>query len=191
MRKSAQERREDVVRAALSQFSGYGFHGTPTDAIAREVGVSQPYLFRLYPSKRDIFLAAGHDCFQRIYNAFDAATHGKTGEEALAAMREAYREIAEDRELLLMQLQLYVVSSSDEKVRQQVTVWWNHLWELLIQTTGLSHEEITDFMACGMLINVMVALGVSDSHPGWIALNHGHEGAQQEGQDLSELPDAA
>ncbi|RBM20676.1 TetR/AcrR family transcriptional regulator [Streptomyces sp. PT12] len=174
MRKTANERREDVVRAALSGFSRYGLHGTSTDSIARDVGISQPYLFRLFPTKRDIFLTAGRVCFERTYHAFATAARGKTGEDALAAMRQAYGELAADRELPLMQMQLYVAASSDEAVRQQVSAWWKGLWTLVSQTTGLPPHSITDFMACGMLINVMVALGVSGDHQGWDVLGkHG------------------
>jgi len=57
VRMSAEERRESVVRAAMSEFAHGGYHGTSTEAIARRVGVSQPYLFRLFPNKQAIFLA--------------------------------------------------------------------------------------------------------------------------------------
>ncbi|NJQ14280.1 TetR/AcrR family transcriptional regulator [Streptomyces bohaiensis] len=190
MRKSAEERRTEVVRAALRSFSRYGFHGTSTDSIARAIGVSQPYLFRLYPTKRDIFLAAGRSCFERTSLAFNAAAEGLTGEEALNAMRRAYGELAGDRELLLMQLQLYVASSSDEELRDEVTRWWDDLWLLVAQLTSLPPEDINQFMSCGMLINVMVALGISDGHQGWDVLlaNLPGDGAAPSGDERPPEP---
>ncbi|HEY5837062.1 TetR/AcrR family transcriptional regulator [Streptomyces sp.] len=167
MRKTADERRADVVRAALKEFSRFGLYGTSTDAIARAVGVSQPYLFRLYPTKRDIFIAAGHHCFQRTCEAFRDAAHGLDGQEALDAMRLAYLQFAEDRELLLMQMQLYVAANSDEEIRREVLQWWHELWSLLGRLTGIRDSVITEFMSCGMLMNVLVALDACDGSLGW------------------------
>ena len=58
VRMSAAERRESVIRAAMSEFARGGYSGTSTEVIANRVGVSQPYLFRLFPGKKAIFLAA-------------------------------------------------------------------------------------------------------------------------------------
>lgn len=55
---SAQERRESVVRAAIAEFALKGYYGTSTEAIAKRVGVTQPYLFRVFPGKKAIFVAA-------------------------------------------------------------------------------------------------------------------------------------
>jgi AcrR family transcriptional regulator len=158
MRKTATERRADIVQAALKEFSRRGLHGTTTDAIARAAGVSQPYLFRLYESKRDIFLAAGRYGFERTQEAFETATSGLHGDEALEAMKVAYDKLAEDRDLLMMQMQLYVAASSDEEIRQRVVRWWGELWRLCERLTDRFGDVIVDFMACGMLVNVMVAL---------------------------------
>lgn len=158
MRKTADERRAEVVRAAVREFSRRGLHGTSTDTIARAVGVSQPYLFRLFNSKLDIFIAAGEHCFRRTSQAFEAAARGTTGESALKTMSEAYQELAVDRELLMMQMQLYVSACCDEQVRAAVRRWWDDLWALVTQLTGLPDETITGFMSSGMLINVTVAL---------------------------------
>ncbi|WP_406530887.1 helix-turn-helix domain-containing protein, partial [Streptomyces sp. I8-5] len=57
-RMSAEERRESVIRAAITEFARGGYSATSTEAIAKRVGVSQPYLFRLFPSKQAMFLAA-------------------------------------------------------------------------------------------------------------------------------------
>ena len=54
----AAERREELIAAAVHEFAHGGLHGTPVERIARRVGVAQPYVFSLFPSKRDLFLAA-------------------------------------------------------------------------------------------------------------------------------------
>src|ERR1044072_8415435 len=115
VRMSAEERREGVVRAAMSEFARGGYHGTSTEAIAKRVGVSQPYLFRLFPGKKAIFLAAADRCVQDFRQLLQGAAEGLTGEEPLDAMAQAYTEvIAEQPEWLLMQMQVYVAAAAAE-----------------------------------------------------------------------------
>jgi AcrR family transcriptional regulator len=57
MRKSADERREEILEIAIEHFAVGGYHGTSTEVIAKEAGISQPYLFRLFRTKRELFLA--------------------------------------------------------------------------------------------------------------------------------------
>src|SRR3954470_8109605 len=108
VRMSAEERRESVIRAAMSEFARGGYHGTSTEAIARRVGVSQPYLFRLFPGKKAIFLAAADRCVQDFRQLLMDAAEGREGEAARQAMGDAYiRIIAEQPDRLLMQMQVY------------------------------------------------------------------------------------
>src|SRR3954466_7120416 len=75
-RLSADEARAGVIESAVRAFASGGLHGTSTEEIARLAGVSQPYLFRLFGTKRDLFLAAVERAFARIEAAFeDAAEH--------------------------------------------------------------------------------------------------------------------
>src|SRR5436309_11357156 len=107
-RKTAEERREEIVEAAFAEFAERGLHGASTDAIARRAGVSQPYLFRLFGTKKDLFLAAIDRCFRVTHETFLRAAEGKRGQEALRAMGEAYMELLADRQKLLMQMQGHV-----------------------------------------------------------------------------------
>src|SRR5919206_1948080 len=102
-RKSAQQRREELVEAAFAEFAHKGLHGTSTDVIARRAGVSQPYLFRLFGTKKELFIAALNRCFRVTLETFMRAAEGKRGEEALLAMGAAYQDLLADREKLLMQ----------------------------------------------------------------------------------------
>ena len=82
-RKSAEERREDVLQAAREVFAHHGLSGASTDEIARRAGISQPYLFRLFRTKKELFLAAVERCFSETRDTFEQAAEGKTGDEAL------------------------------------------------------------------------------------------------------------
>jgi len=92
-RKSAEERREDVLQAAREVFAHHGLSGASTDEIARRAGISQPYLFRLFRTKKELFLAAVERCFSETRDTFEQAAEGKTGDEALTAMGKAYGEL--------------------------------------------------------------------------------------------------
>ena len=101
---SAAARREQIVDVAVEHFARTGLHGTSTEAIARGAGVSQPYLFRLFGTKRGLFLAVALRCHDRTIATFRAAARGATVAERLEAMGRAYAEMLSDRTLLLSQM---------------------------------------------------------------------------------------
>src|ERR671918_1470425 len=107
-RMSAEERRDAVIRAAITEFARGGYQGTSTAAIANRVGVSQPYLFRLFPDKRAIFLAAAMRCTYDIRERFAEVSEGMPPGKAHHAMADAYADMIADRDRLLFQMQMYV-----------------------------------------------------------------------------------
>lgn len=159
-RMSAEERREEVLRAATIEFAGGGFEGTSTATIARRVGVSQPYLFRLFPSKHALFLAAVRHAFEVVEQAMREAAEGLQGPAAISAMGDCYRELLTDTPLLQFQLQLYAASLHDPACRDLARRGMSNLWQMLAGATREDPEAITQFLARGMLLNVLTALGV-------------------------------
>ncbi|WP_411576105.1 TetR/AcrR family transcriptional regulator [Streptomyces mutabilis] len=173
VRMSAEERRESVIRAAMSEFSRGGYYGTSTEAIAKRVGVSQPYLFRLFPGKKAIFLAASQRCLQETRQVFVEASEGLHGEEALHAMADAYtRLIAEQPEKLQMQLQTYVAVSAaeaagDHEFGEMVRKGWMEIFDAVHVPLGGDVNETTTFMAYGMLVNALSGMGFPPEHRVW------------------------
>lgn len=163
---SAEERREAVVAAALVEFSERGLAGTSTEDIARRAGISQPYLFRLFPTKKDLFIAVVARAFARIHAAFEQASEGVAGQDALMAMGEAYEALLEDRQLLLSQLHAYA-ASDDPDIRQAAREGFKDLWELVEQRSGLRGDEVKRFFAMGMLLNVVAALDLPRLDERW------------------------
>src|SRR6187402_196175 len=159
-RQTADERRAEVVRAALTEFAAGGYAGTSTEAIARAVGVSQPYLFQLFGTKRELFLAVVRHGFQRTRLVFhEAANRGPQDDPAcsiLDLMGLAYMRLLSDRDLLLVQLQAYAACGDDD-VRQVVREEFAALHESVKRDSGASNEEIHHFFAEGMLLNVAAA----------------------------------
>ncbi|MGW2717894.1 TetR/AcrR family transcriptional regulator [Streptomyces sp. NPDC001492] len=175
-RMSAEERRESVIRAATTEFARGGYYGTSTEAIAKRVGVSQPYLFRLFPGKKALFLAVAQRCMEDTVRTFEEAAKGLEGEEALRAMANAYTKvIAEQPERLLMQMQMYVTvgaaeQAGDRELGEAVRNGWMRLWDTVHLPLGADVDGTTTFMAYGMLINCLVAMGFPPEHRVWEGL---------------------
>jgi AcrR family transcriptional regulator len=156
-RMTAGERRETIVEAAVAEFARTGLHGTSTEAIAARAGISQPYLFRLFGTKKDLFLACLARCYERLGAIFAAAAHGAGEGEALGAMGAAYAELLADREMLLMQMQMYA-ACEDPEVRRAASRGYAELWQLVQRLSGAPEEELRAFFATGMLLNVAAAM---------------------------------
>jgi len=155
---SADERREAVLDAAVIEFGQNGFVAATTGAIARRVGVSQPYLFRLFPSKKAIFLGTMQRCFSTIENLFNDVTDGVPADEAMTAMGKAYNGLLENREILQMQLQMWAMACQDEEVRALARRGMSRLWTLAQKLSGADDHQVMQFMANGMLLNVFAAM---------------------------------
>jgi AcrR family transcriptional regulator len=156
-RKSAEVRREEILEAAMKEFAYGGLHGTSTEKIAVRAGISQPYLFRLFGTKKDLFIASSTRCFGRVLAAFQEAAEGKTGYEAKKAMGLAYEQLLADREMLLGQMQMYA-ACSDPEICAATRAGFAELFRFVEHAAGLSTEEIRDFFAMGMLMNVAAAM---------------------------------
>src|SRR5947207_13237264 len=89
-RKSATERRDEILEAALVEFAARGLDGGSTETIAKAVGISQPYVFRLFGTKKQLFLATIERCMRGTLEMFHTASAGLKGEEALHGIGEAY-----------------------------------------------------------------------------------------------------
>ena len=165
-RQTAETRREAVLEAAAREFSRNGLHGASTDAIAKAAGISQPYLFRLFGTKKELYLATTRLKMEETYQAFERASRGKTGTEALHAMGEAYTGLIEDRERLQLMLQCFA-GCEDDDVREEVRRVWRDLVELAERTSGEPPEVVSTFFAKGMLLNVLNAMQLFDDPTPW------------------------
>src|ERR1700690_4156965 len=95
-RMPAAERRELVLEAAMTDFAVGGLAGTSTEDVARRAGISQPYLFRLFPTKKALFIELIERCFRRVQDTFVAAAGDRTGEEAPMAMADSYTRLLDE-----------------------------------------------------------------------------------------------
>jgi AcrR family transcriptional regulator len=165
---TAEERREEILAAAERVFAARGLHGTPTMEIAKAAGISQAYLFRLFPTKAELFLALVERCNERIRQTFvDAAAAARAaGEPVMTAMGQAYIGLLADRDLLLNQLNAHA-ACDDPAVRDQMRRGFAQLVELVERETGAGAEEVRTFFAHGMLLNVLAAMQAQDVDEHW------------------------
>jgi AcrR family transcriptional regulator len=165
-RSTAGERREAVLAAAMREFADKGLHGASTDAIAGAAGISQPYLFRLFGTKKGLYLATARRGMEEVYGRMAAAAEGLDGRERLRAMGEAYQELLlADRMRLKLMMQCFV-SADDPEIREVVRATWTDL-VALAEESGESGEVVSHFFATGMLLNVMLQMGLFDDATPW------------------------
>jgi AcrR family transcriptional regulator len=179
-RLSADERRAEIVEAAIKAFASGGLAGTSTEDIARLAGVSQPYLFRLFGTKRDLFIAAVERAFDRIEAEFDLAAARLDPDEAakvgmnpvLFAIGRHYQDMMADRTLLRFQLHAYA-ACDDSEVRVVVRARFAGLVTKVSGLSGEPAESLRTFFAEGMLLNVAATMDLAEAGVAWQRLCDG------------------
>src|SRR5579859_4878977 len=167
-RHSAAERRDDVLDAAMIEFAEHGYEGTSTEDIARRAGISQPYLFRLFGTKKELFKASAARCLRETLEMFQRAAEGKRGGEALHAMGTAYIDelLTGDRVRLRAQMQSYA-ACDDPEICDVVRDGFGDLVAYAQRVSGLPPEKIWHFFATGMMLNVLASMQVHDGSEPW------------------------
>jgi AcrR family transcriptional regulator len=159
-RRTADERREHVIEAAIATFAAEGYHGASTTDIARRAGISQPYIYALFRNKQELFLAAYHTVAERIRARLVAAAEGQDDPDArMRAMGEAYLGMIGNSAEVLCQLQAYA-AAGDPALREPVRDEFLRLFESVREAAGVSREEAAFFFAGGIFLAIASALGV-------------------------------
>ena len=162
-----------------------GLNGTPVETISKRVGVSQPYLFQLFGTKKELFIAAVRRAFERTVATFRTAA-AEAGDDAgteaaLMAMGLAYHQLLEDRTLLLMQMRAYA-ACDDPEVCAAVREEFLRLVRFVQSASGASEADVREYLAQGMLMNVAAAMDLSHVDADWARMcmgemPYGKEGA--------------
>ena len=157
-RKSKEERREDILDAAVAEFAAKGLHGASTEEIARLAGISQPYVFRLFGTKKELYVAGVARCFRQTLEIFQRVAEGKRGEEALHAIGEAYGVLLEtDSVYLRAQMQAYA-ACEDPEICAVVRHGYGDLVSYVERVSGVGSPELATFFSHGMLMNVLASM---------------------------------
>jgi AcrR family transcriptional regulator len=169
---TAAERREALIEAAVTVFAEHGYHGTPTTEIARAAGISQAYLFRLFPTKAELYVATIERCYERVGAAMrDAAGRARAdGEDLFEQMGLAYTALIQDRAVLPGMLHAFAAAAGgDPAVLGAVRQGYAGLVALVRQLTGADQDRIREFFATGMLLTVLASMDVRSIDEEWVA----------------------
>lgn len=167
-RSTAAARRDEVLDAALVEFAERGYEGASTEDIARRAGISQPYLFRLFGTKKELYKASVSRCFRETLELFQRAAEGKRGEEALQAIGRAYMDQLEvDRLRLKAQLQAYA-ASDDPEIRAIVRAGYGDLVAYVRRVSDADWPSVWGFFGSGMLLNVLASMHFDENPEQWM-----------------------
>jgi len=165
-RQTAEDRRETILKVAVQEFAARGLEGTSTEDIARKAGISQPYVFRLFGTKKELFMAAVERCMRETLDTFRAAADGVERPQALPAMGAAYMELLTDRNRLMAQMQAYA-ACDDAEVCEVVRRGFGELVTYVERVSGATPEEVATFFAKGMLLNVIATMDLLHAKESW------------------------
>lgn len=158
----AADRRRMVLEAAMHEFGEAGFAEVTTEAIAARAGVSQPYVFRLFGTKKELIVAAIRERSSQIEEGFRVAAENKGELTALESMAAAYvHMLAEDPNALRCQLHAWA-AASDPDIGAVARETYLSIWHEALRLSGESATTVRDFMAHGMLLTVVAALDIPE-----------------------------
>jgi AcrR family transcriptional regulator len=163
---SGSERRTQVLGIAAGEFANHGLHGASVDAIAREAGITQAYVFRMFGTKKALFLELVGAAFDRFSDGMAEAAAEAGGLDALTRMGARYHESLADRTTLLLQLQGFA-ACGDSEVRDLVRTRFARMWDTVADQAGLDPVTVKSFLAFGMLLNTAAALDVEELDAPW------------------------
>jgi AcrR family transcriptional regulator len=162
----ADERRAQIVELAAEEFARGGLHGASTEAIARRAGITQAYVFRLFGTKKRLFILVATGAFSRLTAALRDAAGAQGGLEALARMGRQYDALLAERTGFLVQLQAFAACGDDD-VRDAVRASFAEMWDTVATVTGLDPVTVKTFLAFGMLLNNSAAMELAAVPEPW------------------------
>ncbi|MFP3464758.1 TetR/AcrR family transcriptional regulator [Leifsonia sp. SIMBA_070] len=176
------ERRVQILEAASRVFGERGYFGATTDQIAREAGISQPYVVRMFGGKENLFVGVLTRSLERLLVAFTetieqwkaegspvqaeppasvtvTGAHGEIGRR----LGLAYVSLIEDRGLLLSLMQAFSMGQ-DPTIGGKARDGFLTIYRLLREEAGFAPEEARSFLAEGMLLNTLLGLRLTDEY---------------------------
>ncbi len=166
-RMTGADRRKQILGIASEEFARTGFYGTSVEVIARAADISNPYVFRLFGTKRGLFIAVVEAMFDEIVENFNRAAAELGGTDALIAMGEMYRTLVrEDRTFLLIQLHGFA-ACDDPEIRAAVQTGFGRMWHAVQSRSGADDVTVKQFLSLGMMLNDMAAMDLWNLNEPW------------------------
>ena len=152
-RMSGTQRRDEILVAARTVFAERGYAAS-TDEVARAAGVSQPYVVRLFGTKRELFLEAYRRQRADHRSALAPCRPART---RAVRMGDAYIGLLADRDLLRLVMHGFI-AGADEEVGRVARHTLGEAFRLFQERSGEDEQAARVFVAQGMLINVLLAV---------------------------------
>ena len=154
------DRKEGLLEAAHAEFATSGYHGATTAQIAKRAGISQSYVYALFPSKKDLFLACQRRNHQRILRILDSAGAAVDEVEAQVLLREQYlKKVQDDRVDFLFRLQVSA-AATDPDIAAEERRSAMAIFDRLMPLFGNDQEAVKTAMAVGLFTDMAIALGL-------------------------------
>ncbi|GAA1490476.1 TetR/AcrR family transcriptional regulator [Brachybacterium sacelli] len=166
---TAESRRPVITSAALRAFSRGGYGGTTVADIARDAGISSAYVFKLFPGKERLFVAAVDACFEQIEATLDQAaaeSRRSTPSEILDAMGDAYAELITDRTLLLIQVHAQSVASVPA-IGDALRGGLARITRVAKERSGADDAAVQRFIAYGQLCHLIATADIAEVDAEW------------------------
>ncbi|MBP2586898.1 AcrR family transcriptional regulator [Streptomyces sp. PvR006] len=171
---TAEERRATVLNTAIGAFAARGYFGTTTTEVAKAAGISQAYVYRLFPNKESLFVAVVEHSFVQVRASLERAAaeaRGSAPEVVLSAMGDSYARLISgsegDSDLMLVQLQAQAAATSEPAVREAVRQGYARLVEYVRGASGGSERQVQEFFALGTLCHLIVSMGAGEVDAPW------------------------
>ncbi len=167
--RKGEERRAAIIDSAVRRFAQRGLYGTSTQDIARDVGISQPYIYRLFENKTQLFVAAVDHVSDVLAASMTGAARGATanGADLVAEVTGSYGRLVGDEVLLRFLLQANCALDEEEIAAALRRCYAKQVRTLEAAAPGVSGEQVRAIFGANLLANVIVGLGLHTSDDGW------------------------
>ncbi len=169
---TAEARRETVLQSAILVFARSGYLGTPITAVAEHARISPAYVFKLFPSKEELFVATLERCFNLIQAALARgadASPNPSPDGVLYALGGAYAALIADRSLLMLQVHAQSASAVPEigaALRKGLAL----ITTFAKARSGATDEAVQRFIAYGQLCHLIVTTSIEQDDSAWARL---------------------
>jgi len=170
-RVSAGERRAQAVAAAFQAFGELGITTAAVQAIADAIGVSQPYIFRLFGSRQRLVLACIDELEERIRRVFELSAVAAP-DDTWAAMGAGFRALLADGVLAGFWLRASAAARSDPVIAERSRAFYARLLAVGELLTGAGTKELAVAFGRGASVVLLQPLGVDLSRGSLPAIQH-------------------
>lgn len=155
-----EDKKEIIIEKAVGVFAELGYYKATTAMVAKEAGVTQPYVFHFFSNKEELFKAVIDRAFSRIYDTFSAVS--APADQLIETMGHAFEQIIQThRDEILMVMQAH--SISDQGIREHVRKLFATIFESLtikFENAGVANPKSSaaHFIGTGLLITLAEVL---------------------------------